>query len=83
MVGIILFLLFALSESISSSTLSGQIAALFLFFYLFLHIVRIHMIVTSLVSTRTIYWTLHVELILFLLQNTMAHNRVARICCLY
>jgi hypothetical protein len=40
-------------------------------FILFLHSVNIHMIVTSLVSTHTTYQTLHFELMLFLVQNTM------------
>jgi hypothetical protein len=38
---------------------------------LFLHSVNIHMIVTSLISTHTIYWTLYFELMLFAVQNTM------------
>jgi hypothetical protein len=70
-VGIFLFVMSCLSRSASSSTLSGPIAVLFLFFYLFLHSVGIHMIVTSLVSTHTTYRTPRVELILFAIQNTM------------
>jgi hypothetical protein len=40
-------------------------SSLVLIFYLFLHSVGIHMIVTSLVSTHTTYQTCRVELILF------------------
>jgi hypothetical protein len=46
-------------------------SSLVLIFYLFIHSVSIHMLVTSLVSTHTTYRTLHVELILFAAQNTM------------
>jgi hypothetical protein len=46
-------------------------SSLVLIFYLFLHSVDIHMIVASLLSTHTTYWTLRVELILFVVQNTM------------
>jgi hypothetical protein len=38
---------------------------------LILHSVNIHMLVTSLLSTHTTYQTLHFELILFAVQNTM------------
>jgi hypothetical protein len=38
---------------------------------LFLHSVNIHIIITSLVSTHTTYRTLHFELMLFAVQNTM------------
>jgi hypothetical protein len=46
-------------------------SSLVLVFYLFLHSVGRHMIVTSLVSTHTTYQTLRVELILFAIQNIM------------
>jgi hypothetical protein len=43
---------------------------------LFLHNVNIHMIVTSLVSTHTTYWTLRFELMLFVVQNIMIETCV-------
>jgi hypothetical protein len=46
-------------------------SSLILVFYLFLPSVGIHMIVTSLVSTHPTYRTLRIELILFVVPNTM------------
>jgi hypothetical protein len=42
-----------------------------IFLVLFLRSVNIHMIITSLVSIHTTYRTLHFELMLFAVQNTM------------
>jgi hypothetical protein len=75
MAGFFHFVVSSLLGSVSSSTFSGPIAVLF-FFFIFFHSVGIDMIVTSLVPTHTTYRTLCVELILFMVQNTLVRTCV-------